>query len=646
MLNPNRSAPIFIVGVPRSGTTLLRVMLDSHPNLAVGPECPWIGGSYGDLTSFRDLYQSLVTDRRGPIRNFEGITEAHVAEALGKAIAGILDAYALARGKQRWLEKTPNHIADIPFIVKLFPRCKFIHIVRDGRDVACSSFAESVTWGGELYFGEKPIPNTRLNALLRWCSWLSQFQRWAKELNLEVCQIQYESLIAEPRPTLEKILRFIEEPWSDLVFAYQDHDHDLPDWEAGSRDVSQKLGISQESIGRWKREFTAVERSMAASMADHLLLKLGYESTLIERGAHRQRLVPIRVRLIRTDYPHLSDHSGLHQFVNHLQNGRFQIDVQLVSMGKDHFQVHDEGLQRELQTLVRKNGVKAYDLNDLVAEFNTFRQWLNGGFDLLHYLDGEHSLQYLPLVFCNTNHLKRRPPIIATFHQPPAYLHGLINPEIVQLLDRVHVMSPEQAAFFGKYLPKSKIALILHGVDVDYFRPSMQPRIDGKFRCISVGSWMRDYETVFAVADMVHPYPEIEFHVVADSVENRPSQTNVHVYHGIDDAALLNLYQQSDLLFLPLLNAVANNAILEAMACGLPVVSSDLAAVRAYVPGMEAVLVSGNDPEGFSNVLIRLCENVELRRQMSSLARQRAVALAWTHTARHLESLYSEALSD
>lgn len=58
---------LFIIGVPRSGTTLLRIMLDSHPNLAVGPESPWIAGSYGNLTSFRDLYYSLTKDSRSPV---------------------------------------------------------------------------------------------------------------------------------------------------------------------------------------------------------------------------------------------------------------------------------------------------------------------------------------------------------------------------------------------------------------------------------------------------------------------------------------------------------------------------------------------------------------------------------------------------
>ncbi|MEM8777650.1 MAG: sulfotransferase, partial [Cyanobacteria bacterium P01_G01_bin.49] len=109
--------PLFIIGVPRSGTTLLRIMLDSHPNLAVGPECPWMTGSYGNITSFKDLYFSLVEDKRGPIHNFEGLSDECIALALGEAFAEILTSYAKARGKKRWLEKTPNNIIEIPFLL-------------------------------------------------------------------------------------------------------------------------------------------------------------------------------------------------------------------------------------------------------------------------------------------------------------------------------------------------------------------------------------------------------------------------------------------------------------------------------------------------------------------------------------------------
>ncbi|MDJ0844340.1 sulfotransferase family protein [Crocosphaera sp.] len=285
MYNYNKAQEsIFIVGVPRSGTTLLRVMLDSHPNLAVGPESPWIAGSYGNITSFKDLYYSLVEDKRGPVVNFSGLSEKDVALILGEAFAKILNSYAQAKGKKRWLEKTPDHITEIPFLIKLFPNSKYIHIVRDGRDVACSSHKEKKTWGKNLNLSnqQEKVRNSRLNALQRWCLWITQFEKWQQEYELNVCQIRYEDLVKEPRYILEKILSFINETWSDDVLNYGQKKHDIPSWEAGSRDVSQQSQITDKGVGQWKNKFTNTDKLITASFADHLLIKYGYPKTLIK----------------------------------------------------------------------------------------------------------------------------------------------------------------------------------------------------------------------------------------------------------------------------------------------------------------------------------------------------------------------------
>ncbi|HDZ61673.1 MAG TPA: sulfotransferase [Nitrospirae bacterium] len=275
--------PIFTIGVPRSGTTLLRVMLDSHPEIAAGPECPWISGSYSKTTSFSDLYYSLVNDMRGPVRNFKGVSEDVIASALGSAISDIMRKYAEASGKKQWIEKTPNHITEIPYIIRLFPESKFIHIVRDGRDVACSSFRERATWGASLENRGQMMINTRLNALQRWCRWISDFEKWQFQYSLDVCRISYEDMVEEPGSVMQKVLSFIGMPWSDDVLKYKNHKHDMPDWEAGSRDVSQKPEVTAKSVERWMNEFTSLERLIASSFADHMLLRLGYAPTLPEK---------------------------------------------------------------------------------------------------------------------------------------------------------------------------------------------------------------------------------------------------------------------------------------------------------------------------------------------------------------------------
>jgi glycosyltransferase involved in cell wall biosynthesis len=314
--------------------------------------------------------------------------------------------------------------------------------------------------------------------------------------------------------------------------------------------------------------------------------------------------------------------------------------VRTVPMGRDKFEIIDENLRESFSKLIKLNKVNVYDLNDLSAEFSVYRQWLNGEIDFIHYLDGEHSLQFLPLIFRNNEHHNKIPSIIATFHQPPSSLEQLINIEIVRHLDGVHVLSSDQGAFFRRYLSAEKVFHIPHGVDVEFFKPGLRDSSNDKFKCITVGSWMRDYDTVFAVANHLQKIPDIEFHIVSTQITDRSVPENVIYHNGISDEELLKLYQNSDLLFLPLNDATANNSILEALACGLSIISTDISAVRDYVSNESAVLISKGRTDDFIKALIKLYQNPEQRRQMSNFARKRAEQLSWQKIAAEIEAMY------
>ena len=160
----------------------------------------------------------------------------------------------------------------------MFPGAKYLRIIRDGRDVACSSFNERKTWGPDLWNPEGTIRNTRLNALRRWIDWIRRFERWREEFDLDVCEIRYEDLVSETDDTLRKVLDFFGESWSDEALNYKDHSHSLPDWEAGSRDVARKKRVNSSSLARWEQEFSALERLIAGGIADTLLHQYGYRS--------------------------------------------------------------------------------------------------------------------------------------------------------------------------------------------------------------------------------------------------------------------------------------------------------------------------------------------------------------------------------
>ena len=351
------------------------------------------------------------------------------------------------------------------------------------------------------------------------------------------------------------------------------------------------------------------------------------------------------VHLIRTHYPHWGKFSGINQFVKYLNKEVFEFDIQVVSMDDENFPLPGKSVRDYFRRLVRLRGLQTYDLNDLIAELAALYKWLVGYIDILHYLDGEHSLQYLPFIFRRLNKLKPRPTIIATFHQPPEALSTLVNIDTIRLLDHVIVLCPEQVSFFEELLPPSRVSMILHGVDVDYFQPHAESKEKNKFSCISVGSWLRDYDCVLALAEMLKSYPNIEFNIVSSVVTPPSDLGNVSIHSGLGDDELLRIYQQSDVLLQPMRGATANNAILEGIACGLPVVTSNLDSIKAYVSSTEAILIPENKPESFAEALLYLYKNPDMRKEMAANARRRASELSWQNIAIEYEKMYLELLS-
>jgi glycosyltransferase involved in cell wall biosynthesis len=352
-----------------------------------------------------------------------------------------------------------------------------------------------------------------------------------------------------------------------------------------------------------------------------------------------------KILLVRTHYPHWAEHSGYHQFIRYMSSEEFVVDVQVVPMGDNQFPLSNGKVRASLKHLITKAGASAYELNDLIAELSVMKKWWSTGFDLVHCLDGEHSAMLLPFVLRIARMFRSVPPMIATYHQPPEMLSSLLIKKAVRLLDHVVVLSREQKSYFAQFLPTHKISVILHGVDADYYKPALKRKESEKLRCISVGSWLRDYRSVIEVAKMLESYTDIEFHVVSTDITKYDLPKNVYPHFRLDEMDLVRMYQQSDILFIPLLGATANNVLLEGIACGLPVVSSDLPAVKAYLPGKEAILVKDNNHELLANAILGLYLNRDGLVEMGTHARQRSLELSWEKIAPQLESLYAELLS-
>jgi glycosyltransferase involved in cell wall biosynthesis len=353
--------------------------------------------------------------------------------------------------------------------------------------------------------------------------------------------------------------------------------------------------------------------------------------------------MPINIHLIRTHYPHWGAYSGINQFLDYIDQDDYHVDVQLVSDNDEDFPAQNRAVREWLRNAVQKHGMQWYKLSDLVAEVKAFQQCTRKKVNILHYLDGEHSAQFLPRL---PRQLRRtRLKIVATYHQPPEMLDSLTIRAVISRLDYVTVVSPEQASYFGGLVAPDRISLILHGVNTDYFRPGNHPNED-KFKCITVGHYLRDFEAVRQVAEKLSSHRDIEFHIVSSRANGLEDLPNVRVYSGISDIQLLQLYQQSHVLFLPLLKSTANNSLLEGIACGLPVISTALPSVKAYLPGHEAILIDDNDPGQLAEAIVHLAHNPTDRGNMGRAARRRAEELDWHNIAPQYTAIYSRLASN
>lgn len=274
-MNGKELNPVFIIGVPRSGTTLLRVLLDSHSNIAAAPETPWILGGYGKY-SLRDIAAYLMEDRLGPVKNLMGEDEEVILEGIRALLDRILAAYLEKRHKKILVLKTPDDIRYIDFLLKLYPHSQYVHIFRDGRDVACSTVGKKGS-----FFGDKLTDYGELNyenAMRRWYEWEKKVRSVFDGNGRPSCiRISYEELVTHPEETMKRVCEGIGESYEESMLNYSKYVHEYPEWEAGSTDVKKKELIDTGSIGRWKNEIGKRDLARLEAAYGYFLEELGYK---------------------------------------------------------------------------------------------------------------------------------------------------------------------------------------------------------------------------------------------------------------------------------------------------------------------------------------------------------------------------------
>ncbi|MEM1083899.1 MAG: glycosyltransferase family 4 protein [Verrucomicrobiota bacterium] len=264
----------------------------------------------------------------------------------------------------------------------------------------------------------------------------------------------------------------------------------------------------------------------------------------------------------------------------------------------------------------------------------------SGRHEWIHYLYPEHG-------YFRGRELNRRGMRIATScHLPKDALEAggerrRALKEGLSISDAMIVMSPDYVDYYQSFAPNARVAFIPHGIDVHYFQPSKIGAgngEDGVRRILTVGNMLRDFETLAKVVGLAADRgANWRFEVVAlqdrlDALQQMVPEKGrnlLGLHCGISNEALLSLYRESDLLYLPLLDATANNAVVEAMACGLPMLLSDFPATRAYA-GDTASYQQGRDAGEAYDRIAELVDDREAWLDASEKSRKRAVEeLAW-----------------
>ncbi len=259
------TAPIFIGGAGRSGTTLVRVILDSHPHIACGPEfklTPVVG----------DFLRKVENELPQISQNYHLPADA-VPHGLRQLLESLLMPYLAQSGKRRIAEKTPHNVAFFPQLHQIFPDSPLIHVIRDGRDVVASLL--QMDWRDIATGNPMPITSDVRAAASYWADIVSRARNAAADPNLaqRYFEIRYEDLVTDPEPILRQLFAFLGEPWDTTVLHYYEQTHNLAG-ESSREQVSQPLYT--RAVGRWRKDLSPEEQAVVKEIAGDLLIDLGY----------------------------------------------------------------------------------------------------------------------------------------------------------------------------------------------------------------------------------------------------------------------------------------------------------------------------------------------------------------------------------
>lgn len=297
-----KNGPVFVIGAPRSGTTLLQYMLRSHPRISFPTgESHFMVPLYRNAASYGDLQlaanmRKLLSDmhRRNPgfidsdlhglKFDIDQLAEKFCTLKLSTVpavVRGLLELNAHGEGKMRWGDKTPYYSLHVPVIMEMFPDAQIIHIIRDGRDCALSMLGRRYDLGIHNVYEAAKI----------WKSYVTAGQASGRELGPEkYFEFHYEDMLGDQENSVRQICNFLKEEFNDSVINYRKA------IGSGKTPLLRKP-IQKHNYGKWKTNMSQWQIKVFEGVAGDALEANGYVLT-------GKKKIPLE--LVRMAY-------GLHQ---------------------------------------------------------------------------------------------------------------------------------------------------------------------------------------------------------------------------------------------------------------------------------------------------------------------------------------------
>lgn len=244
---------------------------------------------------------------------------------------------------------------------------------------------------------------------------------------------------------------------------------------------------------------------------------------------------------------------------------------------------------------------------------------------------------------------KGSPYRIATLHLPPSQWNEPMR-KMLPYVEQAILLYEKDLDWFGEKIGRDRVHFVRYGVDTDFFRPANDRlRDDSEKRILYAGWYLRNTEMVArVVAKLIAYKPSIRFDfLVPLRWRDFPGLTqlfghpNIRWHAGLTDEELVRLYQRCDLLLLPLSDGGGNTALVESLACGLPVVTTDVGGTYSYGAGSLYPVVKNDDDGAMLDLIMAYLEHPKWRQEMSARSRRFAEEkLSWDVIAPQYADLY------